>query len=235
MDHSEELAHQYLLHQGYRAIVYEPDGKVPPDFLVNGSIAVEVRRLNQNEEGAARPTGLEEVAQPLRTTVLKALASFGPPTTGHSWFVTFTFRRPLPPWRELKRQLMAALRRFQDSPADVPDPIRIGQAVALRFDKASVAHPTFFVLGASADHDGGGFLVSEMARNLDLCIAQKAKKIASVRHRYREWWLLLEDRISHGILDDSERQDLRRLVCARDPFSKVVLFSPLNPTRAFDL
>ena len=52
----------YLRHCGYEDIVYEPDGKVPPDFLVNRRIAVEVRRLNQNFKHEGRIEGLEQVS-----------------------------------------------------------------------------------------------------------------------------------------------------------------------------
>jgi len=46
--------------------VYEPDGNTPPDFLVNGTIAVEVRRLNQNEIIESGHRGLEVTTFPLR-------------------------------------------------------------------------------------------------------------------------------------------------------------------------
>jgi hypothetical protein len=59
MDQSEKVAYQYLSSCGFRDIVYEPDGNIPPDFLVNDSVAVEVRRLNQNEQTPAGPRGLE--------------------------------------------------------------------------------------------------------------------------------------------------------------------------------
>ena len=47
MDSSERIAYQYLSHQGFSDVAYEPDGNVPPDFLLNGRIAVEVRRLRK--------------------------------------------------------------------------------------------------------------------------------------------------------------------------------------------
>jgi len=43
MDASEKLVAKYLAHRGYMDVIYEPDGNVPPDFLVNGCIAIEVR------------------------------------------------------------------------------------------------------------------------------------------------------------------------------------------------
>jgi len=42
MKQEEKWVEEYLTHRGFRDIVYEPDGNVPPDFLVNGKIANEV-------------------------------------------------------------------------------------------------------------------------------------------------------------------------------------------------
>jgi hypothetical protein len=65
MDESEKLVYEYLVHLGFDSIVYEPDGNLPPDFLVSGTIAVEARRLNQNEVTGTGFRGLEEIAIPL--------------------------------------------------------------------------------------------------------------------------------------------------------------------------
>ena len=69
MDKSEEVVKQYLTAQGFTEVVYEPDGEVMPDFFVDGSIAVEVRRLNQNEVSDGKPRGLEDVAVPVQQLV----------------------------------------------------------------------------------------------------------------------------------------------------------------------
>jgi hypothetical protein len=60
MDQSEQLAKQYLCALGFESIVYEPDGNIPPDFLADDRVAVEVRRLNQNEMIESGNRGLEE-------------------------------------------------------------------------------------------------------------------------------------------------------------------------------
>ena len=80
MDKSEEVANSYLVHLGFESIVFEPDGNVPPDFLVDARIAVEVRRLNQNEVTESGFQSLEEVAIPLQMRIGKLLASLGPAT-----------------------------------------------------------------------------------------------------------------------------------------------------------
>ncbi len=72
MDDSERTILEYLQNQDLGDVVYEPDGNVPPDFLVNGRIAVEVRRLNENVETDEGHRGLEEIAKPLNVLVRKA-------------------------------------------------------------------------------------------------------------------------------------------------------------------
>jgi hypothetical protein len=59
MKPEEKLAAAYLRHLGYVDVVHEPDGNVTPDFLVDGRIAVEVRRLNQNFHSKRGYEGLE--------------------------------------------------------------------------------------------------------------------------------------------------------------------------------
>ena len=67
MDETERIVLAHLTHRGFTDVVYEPDGNIPPDFLVNGSIAIEVRRLNQNYfEGAdAQGLGATDAVFPL--------------------------------------------------------------------------------------------------------------------------------------------------------------------------
>src|SRR5712692_1006971 len=109
MNDSERSVYQYLKSQGLGPVVYEPDGKVPPDFLVDGRIAVEVRRLNEGEQTSAGHRGLEEVWKPLNALVRKALDAMGPPVDGKTWFVSYTYRRPLPPWKALDKSLRSVL------------------------------------------------------------------------------------------------------------------------------
>src|SRR5687767_7819472 len=101
MDTSEKIAYDFLLHQGFKSVVFEPDGKNPPDFLVNGRVAIEVRRLNQNESTGGTNRGLEEIAISLRKRIDLLLKSLGPPRSSGSWFVSYDFRRPIEKWRVL--------------------------------------------------------------------------------------------------------------------------------------
>jgi hypothetical protein len=208
---------------------------VPPDFLVDGRIAVEARRLNQNEETAEGHRGLEEISKPLNTLVCRCLAAMGPPIAGTSWFVFYSYSRPLPAWRELDRLLRDALDDCRAWPDLGKHKVSVGRRMRLRFTRASKVHPQLFVLGGSSDHDSGGFLVSEIAENLQICIAEKTVKVVKVRSRYSEWWLAFEDRIGYGVLDEDDRNQLRELVQRDDQWNRIILVNPLHPTDGFEL
>lgn len=105
MKPEECLAKIYLESLDLGPVIYEPKGNRPPDFSVDNSIAVEVRRLNQNEITETGYRGLEETRIPLWARVGSLLASFGPPKSGVSWFVSYDFRRPLPEWKTLSSLL----------------------------------------------------------------------------------------------------------------------------------
>jgi hypothetical protein len=235
MNDSEKSVYEYLTSQGLGTVVFQPDGQRPLDFLVDGRIAVEARRLNQNEETATGYRGLEELSEPLNERVEKALAAMGPPVDGVSWWVRYTYRRPLPPRRKLDALLRRALREVRDQPDLRDQELRVTNNMRLRFIRAGAMHPNRFVLGASSDRDSGGFVVSEMARNLRICIAEKDVKVSKVRHRYSEWWLAFEDRIGYGLLDEQDRRQLRALVRFDDRWSKIILVNPLKPSTGFEL
>lgn len=133
MNHSEKLVSEYLTARGFSNIIYEPDGNVPPDFVIDGRIAVEVRRLNENEETAIGHRGLEEVSKPLTALIKKALVATGPPRYGISWFVSYSYRWPLPPWRELDKVLREVLRKISERPDLGTHRVRVADKLLLSF------------------------------------------------------------------------------------------------------
>ena len=161
MDSSEEAAHAYLVYLGFKDIVYEPDGKVPPDFLVEGRIAVEVRRLNQNEQTASGFRGLEVVAIPFQMKVRRLLMSLGPPRSGASWYVHYNFRRPIP-IRDIMSELRQRLIEFRDGDSGtLPAAFIVGTSLEVRLCRAPRLHGTFFVPGGFSDDDSGGWVFGE--------------------------------------------------------------------------
>ncbi len=235
MDHSEKLAHEYLRHLGFQDITYEPDGNVPPDFLVDKKIAVEVRQLNQNQITDAGYCGLQEVAIPLFMKFKNFLTSLGSVNSGESWFVRYRFRRPLLPWDQLQAAVSERLIAFRDNQrAQRHVKVIINEDFELDLIRATDAHPTFFVFGGYSDSDSGGWVFSETQKNLRICVEEKTRKIARVRDKYQAWWLILIDYIGYGV-DDCDRSLYREQLGVDHNWDKIILINPVNPRLGFEL
>jgi len=234
MDKTEKIAEEHLKSRGYATVVYEPDGNVPPDFLVDGRIAVEVRRLNQNEETAGGYRGLEELSIPLLKQVQRFLKTLGPADAGESWYVMYTFERPMPPWPTIAGALKSALSDFKQHSHRDPGEIEVLPGLDVQLIRAGRAYPDFFRLGAFADRDTGGFILQELEKNIRLCAEEKAKKVAKFRSKYPEWWLLLVDYIAHGI-EPEDHDQLRKMLGRAPTWDKILVVNPLVPADAFDI
>jgi hypothetical protein len=89
-------------------------------------------------------------------------------------------------------------------------------------------HPTFFTMGGYVDYDDGGWVLSEMHRNLDICIAEKSRKRRNARREYAEWWLVLVDHIGYGLPDEEDREQLRALVANAVQWDRIILLNPVD-------
>jgi hypothetical protein len=237
MDASERLAEQYLLNLGVGAVLFEPDGNIPPDFSVGGHIGVEVRRLNQNYIYTDGKTeGLEESAIPLWQRMKKFLHAIGPSINGESWFVGIDFRRPIDPWRSLEVKIRRELVAFMQSSTRSARTIQITPNFELDLLRASKDHGEFFLLGASSDNDSGGWIMSEVEKNLRLCILEKERKIAPYRNKYSAWWLVLADHIDYS-MEPEDRQVFRTEVMPSIThfFDKIVFVDPTNHQNTFEV
>jgi hypothetical protein len=229
-DAAEEVAQRYLSLTCTGSIVHEPDGNVPPDFLVDGRVAVEVRRLNRNEAGSDRPVGLDRSATPFVHRFQTLLASARP--SGHAaWWVGLEFKRPLPQWEVLAPPVRQLLGRFAADSSPRSERWTVASTVAVEIlPRPTPARP--FTLGWVTDADAGGCDIEEAARNMRLCIADKAAKVAKYRSRYPEWWLLLVD-VAFGL----DRGVGRRLydTAIGLGWSRVIIIDPARPAASFEL
>jgi hypothetical protein len=73
-----------------------------------------------------------------------------------------------------------------------------------------------------------------LEKNLRICVAEKSRKVARVRAKYPEWWLLLVDHIGHG-LSNFDREQFRQQLGMVHDWDKIILVNPLDPKRAFEL
>lgn len=224
--HDEETkASLYLSSLGFSP-VHEPDGNVTPDFLVDGRIAIEVRRLNYNvinESGHA--IGIESDQFALLSCMRGLLPTLGPPTKDNSWFVHYRFSRPLGPLKQLRTAIKSALVAFRDQPVDNRE-FCIQNCLTLKLFPSTKVFRDHFVLGGYSDHNTGGWLALELEKNIRICLQEKSEKIAKARAKYPEWWLILIDFISYG---QSESLHIKH------DWNKVIVLNPLNPTSGYEL
>lgn len=216
------MAEVYLNGLGLGAVVHEPDGNVPPDFVVGDRIAVEVRRLNQHYMEGDVQRSLEQGSIPFQQGFVKLLEVTRPVGRSGSWFVMFSFSRPLVPWRHLRQMVRAALLRFAAEPTDEAWRIPVAKNFKLTFLRSSKDFGQPFVLGGYTDMDAGGWVASEVIRNLSAYVAEKTVKVLPFRSKYPEWWLLLVDHIALARDDADVREHYSRPV----EWDRIVLISP---------
>jgi hypothetical protein len=227
MKQEEKWVEEYLTHRGFRDIVYEPDGNVPPDFLVDGKIAIEVRRLNQHhEDKSGKLEALEQLAMPLRDRLEALLKTLGPPANGVGWGMSYGFKRPqlTKNWEPVVREKLQA---FQSETVAADERvIEIDRNFRLRLIRMSKPGRLAFVLMGNTDSNAGGWVIPELEKNLTLCIAEKTRKIAPYRSKYPEWWLIFVDFVMGGIQEP---------VRVKHNWDKVIMVHPGNYAGAYEI
>ena len=226
MDRAESFVSTYLANRfpGSDRVVHEPDGNVPPDFLVDGRIAVEVRRLNEHPlDGVPRP--LVETEIPFARLVRQIAAGFSSDAK-RTLLIYVEFRRPLPSPKDLG---IAAKGYFERLLA-APDPVGMTHVASpnltMKCLRVSMGTGRAFSF-AWVDLDGGGSPLPVLRRNLHLVVAEKSRKTHPFRTKYPEWWLALVDYVSFG-RDDYERTDIRDYLAIQHDWDCILLIDPLD-------
>ncbi len=131
-------------------------------------IAVEVRRLNQNETHLAlgeRARGLEEVAIPLRKNIQRLLPSLGPPKGRVSWCLFVKYSRPVPRRKQIADAICGHFQVFRDGPTQNPLTIPIFRNFVLKLFPAGRLYPDYFVTAGRSDYDSGGWVIPKETSN----------------------------------------------------------------------
>jgi len=236
MDATEKMAEDFLTNLGCPAIVYEPDGNVPPDFLVNSTIAVEVRRLNQlvvDETG--KVVGLERADIPLWQRITNLVNNFSvacpPPTT---FGVFYRFGRPIPAWKKLQSELSAALTAFINGSKSTPHKASLPCGLSIRIFDWKKDKGSAFRIAGSSDQQSGGFIVENLQFALQHAVAEKEAKTSKYRSNYQEWWLVL---VHYMVFwpDEHDRRQLFEGWGVQHTFDKVFVVNPLDLGDYFEL
>lgn len=223
MDQHEKRVKSYLISQGIseQDIRFEPDGNVPPDFLIKGQIAIEVRRLNQNIRGES----LEERSIPLFDSVSKILTEFNGRIPDKTYFFSLRYKRPLPNKTQIKEITKSVLDEFCVNPSDIRIEIPFDDNLAYVITPATFRNNITFLMRGNIDLDRGGWILHEMEKNIQYCSDEKNRKIKKYKHKYKTWWLALIDHISHG-LDNCEQKLFAQSINIEHDWDKIIIINP---------
>jgi hypothetical protein len=164
----------------------------------------------------------------------RLLPTIGSSVTDETWFVAFDFRRPLDPWKTLEPNIKSVLLSFLTSPSRSMARFQVAPNFEIAVYPASRWHGSSFILGGATDDDSGGFVLGEVHSNLQLCSAEKERKIASFRSKYSEWWLVLPDHIGYGV-DYRDHEDYANVLSFPHRWDRIVLVDPRDHLRSFEI
>ena len=233
MKWEEIKAKEYLESIGFQNIIYEPDGNIPPDFLIDSNIAIEVRRLNKhfdsNKSGVVEP--LEKLSSSLLPRIELLLEKYSNIPHNNSAYVTIIYSRPLKPSKKLIAQIKSVLDIHLGYLLnfDIPRTVKINNNLTISIWSINLRYDSAYILGAIVDEDTGGLVVSNVYKNLLLIIKEKEQKILPHFTKYNIWWLILIDLIGYGLCE-YDMEQLNSLEFEKTIFKRIILLDPINPT-----
>jgi hypothetical protein len=227
MDRSEKLARDYLISQGYSPI-YEPRGVTTcPDFEINKTTAIEVRRLNENYYANKKNEGLRTVSQPLWDGIESIFATHQEQNPKLNYWVSLHMKRPVEKLKFLKKKLNQYLGNYSTKDHIQDKNIKISSSISLELRPKTKIENQIFHLGSMLDFDSGGYVLPILLQNMNFCIEQKTKKITPCYCKYEKWWLILIDEISYG-LNHKDKQYVSHQIIKKPTWERIITLNTLN-------
>lgn len=243
MKTEERIAASYLQNLNLGNVVFEPHGQTTPDFVIDGRIAVEVRRLNQyyQGDGSQPPVALENLAHTVTSIVTSAVESFGPPLPddGHgprNWGIYYTYERTGSKPKGLDQAIRKALDSIKNNRATGLQNVQLIDGFTMYIAPYPILKPQMFTVIGDGDQNSGGMLMNIYQESLDLAVAEKWGKVSRSPHyaTYTEWWLVLIDTVGFG-MDEYDRGMFLGQVSVDPGFQRVVLVPPGATSEAVDV
>ncbi len=239
-------AKRWLESQGHTDI-YRPCTE-PPDFVVEGCYAVEVRRLNWMTDRDGKSKGIENSEKPLERSVKKVLKQYTQAPGGYTVSVdcNYPFDPPPPTKKVVEKQVRDAVMTFHKniqgdlSAGRSPrhSAIRLECGIELRFSPWRLGVPGGYELvDVDVATASRGWVVADATDNIARSIQDKTRKVAE-RDRvndFRAWSLVLVDHIHAVPLREADLNKVRGALPPRDLWSRIIVVSPENPEWFFEL
>ena len=234
MKREEKITEAYLKSLGFKNVVFEPDGNIPPDFSIDGRIAVEVRRLNQHFFTKDEARGLEEGRSPLFKLLQSSLSEFNSQYKGDTYWVYVRFRRPIERGPTVKKAIQRTLAGFLSKPFPLPCDVKVTNSICFHIFSSLPVKDRVFRFAGGIDRESGGFVLAEFKKNFDHCVKEKTEKIKDYYAKYASWWLVLVDKIAYGF-DQSEKEQIKSMVNIDPPWDKVIVLGSLNANNILEI
>lgn len=233
MNPEEKVVRNYFDALDAGSVVFEPDGNIPPDFSIDGSIGVEVRRLNENYFGGSEAEGLEELSIPLWKDLKAVLADFDECYNGNTYGVFLEYERPsMGTGQDTADAVRDALEDFLDSGgAETRKTLNPSKNLELEVVPISSSKGEVFLLAGGMDWNRGGWTMGTYVENISHCLQEKRNKVASHLHRYDSWWLVLVDRIKAWSSDEEEVSQIRSEIPGLEIFDRLIVINQKGDTR----
>ncbi len=226
----EILVKESLTFQGYKKIDIEPDGNITPDLLVDNEIAIEVRRLNQNQiVGDNKLRGFEEDEFKIYGWLKKIMKEVSDESFNESALVMYFFNRPLPNKNDFRKNAKEILVQHKANIKEIKE-YKVSENFKLNILPSHRKLEQQFQYAGGTDCNYGGFVVGLLYQNLQLIIQEKEQTTKKFKSKYSQWWLAVVDTIGFHPTDVnlSKFYDLPKL---KYDFDRILLVSGSDPKK----
>jgi hypothetical protein len=231
---STEMAAQVLLQNlGYHDIYFEPNGyKKPPDYSMEGNIGVEVTRLERRFQTNQGLKSIESIRKPVDDLLRRWLNAM--PDHKQACTVAVQLLFDLEVGIDLKPIKSHLLQSIESSTLAGNFRRRVPVNDKLEFELFRIDQKRDELYKVWGSEGGSGYQIDDPRTTaVRTAIADKAGKMAKIKHDYTHLWLILEDWVAFDTVDPD--------LCAinisgiEHPFSRIILFSWQNPEQWIDL
>ena len=174
-DEAESIAEAWLCSQKLNPKKNADD---PPDYVIDGDIAVEVTRFDMDEESITKP--LERVFE-------EVFEEYSRPDDHQGWWVGVgcDVNKKLPEKKDTKEVIRTAIKELREQIC--LEYLDEDSGIEISFIPGS--HPGFSLMGAGPNMSE--WLLPELKRKIQSSIDRKLKLERSRVDKYKAWWLLL--------------------------------------------
>lgn len=165
--------------------------------------------------------------------VRKIVNSFNSSVCNATAFVSVDFRRPLKVEKNLLNEIENLLRAHINAIGEKTQ-YQIRDNLRIRFWPSKKNYNRPYVWASSSDGDGGGLVVANILKSLNIIVKEKEEKILPFKANYQVWWLAVNDKVGFGI-DEIDLDQLRSAFNIRTFFDRIIFISPFDSSNGMEL